>query len=136
MVYFSIKTGRYWQRSVASFPYIRTNSVIVVHMDKYCISAKASECARAARRCLKSQVFFRERATNYMALFRKMSYHVMAFYGSWPPCRHRMSLSNVSIECVYRMSLSNASIECLYVISLSNVSIQCLYVISLFNVSI
>ena len=113
---------------------IPTNSVFVVLMHKYCISAKVSDCARAARRCLQSQVFFRKRVTNYRALFRKMSYEVMAFYGSWPPCRH---LSHVSIACLYRMSLSlasNVSIGCLHVMATMNVSIACLYLMSTMNI--
>jgi len=39
------------------------------------------------RGCLQLQVIFRKRATNYRALFRKMTYEDMASYGSSPPCR-------------------------------------------------
>jgi len=45
--------------------------------------------------CLKLQVIFRKRATNYRALLRKMTYKDKASYGSSPPCgtatviRHR-----------------------------------------------
>ena len=37
--------------------------------------------------CLKLQVSFRERATNYKALLRKMTNKDKASYGSSPPCR-------------------------------------------------
>jgi len=36
--------------------------------------------------CLKLQVIFRKRATNYMAFLRKMVYEDKASYGSSPPC--------------------------------------------------
>ena len=36
--------------------------------------------------CLKLQVIFRKRATNYKALLRKMTYKHKASYGSSPPC--------------------------------------------------
>ena len=36
--------------------------------------------------CLKLQVVFRKRATNYMALLRKMTYEDKASYDSTPPC--------------------------------------------------
>jgi len=36
--------------------------------------------------CLKLQVFFCKRATNYSALLRKMTYEDTASYESWPPC--------------------------------------------------
>jgi len=36
--------------------------------------------------CLKMQVIFRERATNYRALLQKMTYKDKAFYASSPPC--------------------------------------------------
>ena len=43
--------------------------------------------------CLKLQVIFRKRATNYRALFRKTTYKDMASYGSLPPftCPHLTS---------------------------------------------
>ena len=37
--------------------------------------------------CLKLQVIFRKRATNYGALSRKMTYKHKASYGSSPPCK-------------------------------------------------
>ena len=37
-------------------------------------------------RCLKLQVVFRERATNYRALLRKMTYEDKASCDSTPPC--------------------------------------------------
>ena len=40
--------------------------------------------------CPKSQVIFRERATNYRALLRKMTYKDKASYGSSPPCIHEV----------------------------------------------
>ena len=39
-------------------------------------------------RCLKLQVIFRKRATNYRALLRKMTYKDEASYDSTPPCIH------------------------------------------------
>ena len=36
--------------------------------------------------CLKLQVIFRKRATNYRALLRKITYKDKAFYGSSSPC--------------------------------------------------
>jgi len=36
--------------------------------------------------CLKMQVVFRKKATNYRALLRKMTYKGKASYGSSPPC--------------------------------------------------
>jgi len=36
--------------------------------------------------CLKLQVIFRKRATNYRALLRKLTHEHMASYGSSPPC--------------------------------------------------
>ena len=36
--------------------------------------------------CLKLQVIFRKRATNYRALLRKMTYEDKPSYASWPPC--------------------------------------------------
>jgi len=38
--------------------------------------------------CLKLQVIFRKRATNYRALLRKMTYEDKASYDSTPPCIH------------------------------------------------
>jgi len=39
-------------------------------------------------KCLKLQVIFRKRPTNYRALWRKMTYNDKASYGFSPPCRH------------------------------------------------
>jgi len=44
---------------------------------------------------LKLQVIFRKRASNYRALLRKMTYKVMASYGSSPPC--------MSVLCLWIM---------------------------------
>jgi len=46
------------------------------------------------RRCIgshKSHVSFRKRATNLMALLRKMTYKAKASYGSLPPCSRDLS---------------------------------------------
>jgi len=48
---------------------------------------------RRRRGCLKLQVIFRKRATNYRALLRKITYRDKASYDSTPPC----SKSNTSI---------------------------------------
>ena len=56
---------------------------IVPHDDR------AHEMSIEWRRCiggLKLQVSFRKRATNCMALLRKMSYRDMGSYESWPSC--------------------------------------------------
>ena len=45
--------------------------------------------------CLKSQVIFRKRATNYRAPLRKMTYEDKAFYDATPPCIGEMTLSCV-----------------------------------------
>jgi len=37
--------------------------------------------------CLKLQVSFRKRATNYRALVQEMTYEDKTSYGSWPHCR-------------------------------------------------
>jgi len=47
--------------------------------------------------CLKLQVNFRKRATNYRALLQKMTYQDKASYGSSPPC----SLILYSPLCVF-----------------------------------
>jgi len=38
--------------------------------------------------CLRLQVSFRKRTTNYRALLRKTTYKDKASYGSAPPCKH------------------------------------------------
>jgi len=44
--------------------------------------------------CLKLQVIFRKRTTNYMALLRKMTYKDTASYDSSPPCTHTVVLTD------------------------------------------
>jgi len=46
--------------------------------------------------CLKSQVIFCKRATNYMALLRKMSYKDKASSASSPPCSERAYFREIS----------------------------------------
>jgi len=41
---------------------------------------------RRPKRCLKLEVIFRKRATNYRALLWKINYEDTASYGSSPPC--------------------------------------------------
>jgi len=48
--------------------------------------------------CLKLQVFFRKRATNYRALLRKMTYGDTASYGSSPPCSHCLYIGNYTAD--------------------------------------
>jgi len=65
-------------RSVADHP--------VSFLDGYCTGW------RRLVGCLKSQVIFRKRATNYRALFRNMTYEDKASYDSTPPCSTVQSL--------------------------------------------
>jgi len=51
------------------------------------LSNRCLEGYRKTIRCLKLQVIFRKRATDYMALLRKMTYKDKTSYGSSPPCR-------------------------------------------------
>jgi len=48
--------------------------------------------------CLNLQVIFRKRATNYRALWRKMTYKDKASYGSSPPC---IRLCARIVTCVF-----------------------------------
>jgi len=48
-------------------------------------------------RCLKLQVSFRKRATNYRALLRKMTYEDKAPYASTPPCTVAQSVYELSV---------------------------------------
>ena len=47
--------------------------------------------------CLQLQLIFRERATNYRALLRKLIFTDMASYGSSPPCSTQ---SNLKVRCM------------------------------------
>ena len=42
--------------------------------------------------CLKLQVIFRKRASNYRALLRKMTYEDKASYGPSPPCSREQDI--------------------------------------------
>ena len=53
--------------------------------DRYWSSKRATGWRRPIG-CLKSQVIFRKRATNYRAILRKMTSKDRASYGSLPPC--------------------------------------------------
>jgi len=46
--------------------------------------------------CLKLQVLFRKRATNYRVLLRKMTFEDKAFYGSSPPCNPELRISEIA----------------------------------------
>jgi len=50
--------------------------------------------------CLKMQVVFRKRATNYRALVRKILYQDKASYGGSPPC-----ICNVYMQRLYAMTV-------------------------------
>jgi len=50
--------------------------------------------------CLKLQVIFRKKATNYRALLRKMTYEDKASYGSSPPCTHQVDFIGVNLNQV------------------------------------
>jgi len=47
--------------------------------------------------CLKLQVFFRKRTTNYRALLRKMTYEGKASCGSTPPCMYMHMYINICL---------------------------------------
>jgi len=49
--------------------------------------------------CLKLQVIFRQRATDYRAFLRKTTYKNKASYDSTPPCRSLISLMRVAACC-------------------------------------
>jgi len=59
--------------------------------------------------CLKLQVIFCKRATNYRALLRKMTYKDKASYDSMPPCSCRSTLK-VSIH-----TFAHGTYVCMYV---------------------
>ena len=54
--------------------------------------------------CLKLQVIFRRRATNYWALLRKMTFTDKASYGSLSPCT---TCLGTHIQCVWVYTLQN-----------------------------
>jgi len=54
--------------------------------------------------CLKLQVLFRERATNYRALLRKMTYADKASYGSSPLCSTRIHRATSSRDSFARVN--------------------------------
>jgi len=54
--------------------------------------------------CLKMQVIFCKRATNYRALLQKMTYIDKVSYESWPPCTHlvlKCTRLHVLISCIH-----------------------------------
>jgi len=51
-----------------------------------CTSSLVETLWRRPIGCLKLQVIFRNRATDYRALLRKMTYTEMVSCGPWPPC--------------------------------------------------
>jgi len=61
--------------------------------------------------CLKLQVIFRERATNYRALLRKMTYKDKASYEPSPPCTECTTYNGK--ERVYRNSRTHKSFDVL-----------------------
>jgi len=66
----------------------KVSSVVIVH-GKLCSKMTFEKhCTgwRRSRECLKLQVTFRKRDTNYRALLQKMTYTDKASYGSSPPC--------------------------------------------------
>jgi len=67
--------------------------------------------------CLKLQVTFRKRATNYRALLRKMTGRDKACYDSTPPCRHmhgfilvRFGCARVSVMCTISYEYLNVHV--------------------------
>ena len=57
--------------------------------------------------CLKLQVIFRKRATNYSALLRKMTYEDKASYESTPPCMYIFDKSTYQRGKFTRIFVSN-----------------------------
>ena len=51
--------------------------------------------------CLKLKVIFRQKATNYRALLRKMTHKDKASYGFLPPCRSRVKADSLSLGLIY-----------------------------------
>jgi len=64
--------------------------------------------------CLKLQVIFRKRATNYRALFWKMTYGDKASYGSSPPCI-RCIRELTCLECIRVRDVCVCVCVCVYV---------------------
>jgi len=54
--------------------------------------------------CLKLQVIFRKRATNFRDLLRKMTYKDKAFYGSSPSNKHLCQQANIDVRKYYRVA--------------------------------
>ena len=66
--------------------------------------------------CLKLQVIFRKRATNYRALLRKMAYKDEASYNSTPPCIISMKKCLFESEIYIRSTIdSELDGTCLYI---------------------
>ena len=61
--------------------------------------------------CIKLQIIFRKRATNYTALLRKMTYKDKASYDSTPPCIPMGVEIGGIFECVY-WNVSCRTFEC------------------------
>jgi len=58
-------------------------------------------------RCLKLQVIFCKRATNYWALLRKMTCKDKASYDSTPPCRNAARPCKVTLDVMCRVAWSH-----------------------------
>jgi len=58
-----------------------------------CLCIRVDTGWRRPIRCLKLQVIFRKRATEYRALLRKMTCKDRASYGSSPPCMYMCNLN-------------------------------------------
>jgi len=71
--------------------------------------------------CLKLQVIFRIRATNYRALLRKMTYKDMVFYDSTPPCTD----SETSLFCFASTGLFHVASIRLFVCVAACCSVCC-----------
>jgi len=70
--------------------YIVTYTICTGLQENLCDFSRRSRSRNTGWRrpigCLKLQVIFRKRATNYRALLRKMTYEAKASYASPPPC--------------------------------------------------
>jgi len=86
--------------------------------------------------CLKLQVIFRQRATNYRALLQKMTYNDKASYGSSPPCsKYSIDLGrqfgNKVIDCIVQQcvagycSVLQQQVIIIHIIKRSHPAIHC-----------
>ena len=72
---------------IYTYKYIYNFFLLAAKQKKIAVKMKAFITGwRRPIKCLKLQVIFRQKATNYGALSRKMTYEDRASYESSPPC--------------------------------------------------